>query len=124
MSRTKAKAIDRFPEMKENPWYTISGCGGDIEDWKSGYQKFLDEEGAGTIKEWVKFYGKDLNAYCGLTGDTAYPALYKYLAFPTEGLDLAALNVIKKGRGDKWFSEVLEAAARRPIVFGETGLSE
>lgn len=112
-AKKKSSVRDRFPEMYKDWWYTISGCGGDLEEWKAEYQKMLDQEAVGTIREWVNFYGKDMNEYYNLTGTNRYPAHYTFLAFPTDGLDLVALAVIKMGRGDRWFTDIVDNNTRR-----------
>ena len=102
-----------FDKMYDGSWYTICGCGGDIEEWKAGYQDLLGKAEIGTIKEWVEFTGKEMNAYYGLKGNNAYPASYRFLAFPLDGLDVSKLAVFKLRMGDRWFDDIVDNNARR-----------
>lgn len=102
-----------FDKMYEGSWYTISGCGGDINEWKTGYQDLLTKEGIGTVTEWAEFTGREMNAKYGLTGKNAYPANFHFLAFSLDGLDIGKLAIFKIRMGDRWFDDIVSNNARR-----------
>ena len=102
-----------FDRMYEGSWYTISGCGGDIKEWKDGYQDLLDKEGIGKITEWAEFTGAEMNAKYHLTGKNAYPSNFHFLAFPLDGLDVGKLAMFKIRMADRWFDDIVSNNARR-----------
>lgn len=96
-----------FEKMEKGSWYTITGCGGDLNKWKNGYQKMLNEQGIGTITEWEEFTGADMNEQYHLTGDNAYPDDLHFLAFSLDGLDAGKLAMFKLRMGDRWFDDIV-----------------
>ena len=108
-------AIVNFDVMERGSWYTITGAGGNVEEWKTGYQDLMNEEGIGTIKEWVEFTGADMNARYGLTDDNAYPDDLHFLAFPLDGLDGDKLAMFKLRMRDRWFDDIVANNAIRQI---------
>lgn len=104
---------EKLNKAYEGSYYTITGAGGDIQQWKDGYQKLLDENGIGTIKKWINFTGKEMNETYNLTGDNAYPSDLHFLAFPLDGLDVGKLSVIKLQMNDRWFDDIVDNNERR-----------
>ena len=102
-----------FEEAYEGSYYTIIGCGGDIEDWKDYYKKMLKENDIGTVKEWHEFSGKDMNDYYNLTGDNRYSDDLHFLMFPLDDLDIGKLAMFKLTMGDRWFDDIVENNRRR-----------
>ena len=94
-------------------YYTISGAGGDLNEWKNGYGSWLEREGIGSINEWVEFAGKDVNDEFGLTGNNRYPDNLHFLAFPLDGLDVGKLSMFKIRMGDRWFDDIVDNDLRR-----------
>lgn len=88
-------------------YYTILGCGGDLNEWKQGYQDMLNAEGIGTIKEWVEFSGQDINEYCEITDDL-FPNDLHCLAFCLDGLHITKLAKFKLRMGDRWFDDIVD----------------
>ena len=97
-----------FKKLYDGSWYTIVGCGGDIQEWKDGYQGLLNERGIGTIKEWAEFTGKEMNEFYGLTGKNRYKSSIHFLAFSLEGLEVPKLSLFKLGMGDRWFDDIVD----------------
>ena len=104
---------EMFKEMVDGSWYTITGAGGDLNEWKTGYQEMLDEEGIGKIKEWREFSGKEMNNEYHLTGRNAYPNNLHFLAFPLDGLEVGKLAMFKLRMQDRWFDDIVWNNARR-----------
>ncbi|MBQ3476988.1 MAG: hypothetical protein IJH25_02310 [Clostridia bacterium] len=102
-----------FDMLEKGSWYTITGCGGDMDEWKKGYQNLLTDEGIGTIQQWVEFTGADMNAHYGLTGTNAYPRNLHFLAFPLDGLDVGKLAMFKLRMQDRWFDDIVANNAVR-----------
>lgn len=105
-----------FETMEKGSWYTITGCGGDLDEWKAGYEGLLKREGIGHIKEWAEFTGKDMNVHYGLTGDNAYPDDLHFLAFPLDGLNTPKLAMFKMRMDDRWFDDIVANNARREMM--------
>ena len=97
----------------EGSYYTITGAGGDLQDWKDCYAKMLKEQGIGTITEWVAFSGKDMNDEFNLTGRNRYQEDLHFLAFPLDGLDIFRLAMFKIRMSDRWFDDIVDNNARR-----------
>ena len=102
-----------FDMLEKGSWYTITGCGGDLNEWKNGYQDLLNQEGIGTIQQWVEFTGADMNAHYGLKGVNAYPSDLHFLAFPLDGLNVGKLAMFKLRMEDRWFDDIVANNAAR-----------
>lgn len=96
-----------FQRMYKESWYTIIGCGGDLEEWKDGYNKLLNARGIGVPKEWVHFTGKEMNEEYDLEEDKKYPDDLHFLAFSLEGLDVNKLAIFKVQMQDRWFDDIV-----------------
>lgn len=92
----------------EGSYYTIIGCGGDLQEWKDGYQKLLDEQNIGTITKWIEFTGKDMNEELELTGHDKYSNDLQFLAFSLDGLNIGKLAIFKLQMGDRWFDDIVD----------------
>ncbi|MED4061724.1 hypothetical protein [Priestia megaterium] len=105
-----------FNKMYNGSYYTIEGAGGDLNEWKDGYQKMLTEQGIGTITEWVEFTGKEMNDTYGLTGNNRYPDNFQFLAFSLDGLDVSKLAMFKLRMRDRWFDDIVDNNLRRERI--------
>ena len=94
-------------EAYNGSYYTITGCGGDLKEWKDGYQKMLDEQEIGKINKWVEFKGKDMNNEFELTGEEKYPDELNFLAFSLDNLDIGKLSMFKLRMQDRWFDDIV-----------------
>ena len=99
---------EMFSKAYAGSWYTITGCGGDINDWKKGYTDMLNKENIGTPKEWFEFTGKDMNEEYELTGRNAYANDLHFLAFGLDDLNIDKLAMFKLAMGDRWFDDIVE----------------
>lgn len=100
--------IDLFKKAFRGSYYTIVGCGGNLQEWKDGYADILRREEVGTIKEWIQFTGKDLNDTFGLTGSNAYPSDLNILAFDlTDITNVGKLAMLKLQLQDRWFDDMV-----------------
>lgn len=97
----------------EGSYYTIIGCGGDLEEWRKGYERMLQGAGIGTPKEWHHFTGKDYNDEFQVTGSNRYPDNLNFLCFPLDGLNVGTLSMFKLRMGDRWFDDVVDNDLRR-----------
>lgn len=95
-------------EAYEGSYYTILGCGGDLNEWKNGYQEMLDKEEIGTISKWVEFTGADMNNELELSGKDRYPNDLHILAFSLDGLNISKLAMFKIRMGDRWFDDIID----------------
>ncbi len=95
-------------EAYSGSFYTITGAGGDLEEWRQGYQELLDKEGIGKIKKWIDFTGRQMNEVYGLTGNNAYPDDLHFLAFSLDGLHVGKLAMFKLKMKDRWFDDIID----------------
>lgn len=89
-------------------YYTIIGCGGDLNEWKEGYQDLLNKEEIGTIREWIEFTGKDINEELELEGNNRYQDDLHFLAFNLDGLNIGKLALFKIKMQDRWFDDIVD----------------
>lgn len=92
----------------EGSYYTITGCGGPLDEWKSGYAEMMAEAGIGKPTEWIEFTGAEMNYEFELSGDNAYPDDLHFLAFPLTGLNVGRLAAFKIQMHDRWFDDIVE----------------
>lgn len=88
-------------------YYTIIGCGGDLNDWKNGYHEMLEKEEIGKIKEWVEFTGEDINKYYNVIECDKFKNDLHFLAFNLDGLNIGKLAMFKLRMGDRWFDDIV-----------------
>lgn len=91
----------------DGSYYTITGAGGDLEEWKNGYAEMLSQQGIGSVKEWFSFKGADMNKEFSLTGTNRYDDDLTFLVFPLDGLDVGKLAIFKLQMGDRWFDDIV-----------------
>ena len=102
-----------FQKAYEGSYYTITGCGGNLQEWIDGYEKIFAEKGIGKPVCWHHFTGKDMNEEYHLTGRNAYQDDLVFLCFPTDGLDIPRLSIFKILAADRWFDDIVENNRRR-----------
>ena len=87
-------------------YYTIIGTGGDLNEWKEGYQELLNKEDIGKVSEWVSFKGKDVNDYYKL--ENKFRDSLNFLAFPLDGLNISKLAIFRIKMQDRWFDDIID----------------
>lgn len=97
----------------EGSYYTIQGCGGDLQEWKDGYDRMLQEAGIGKPQSWHHFTGKEYNDEFQTTGNNRYPDDLNCLCFPLDGLNVGKLAMFKLRMGDRWFDDIVDNDLRR-----------
>lgn len=102
-----------FDMLEQGSWYTITGCGGDLDEWKKGYTNLMVKEGIGAPQEWLDFTGEEMNMHYNLTGDNAYPPELHFLAFPLDDLNVGKLCMFKLRMDDRWFDDIVANNAGR-----------
>ena len=103
-----SNASDILDKAYNGSYYTIIGAGGDIEEWKNGYQELLDKEGIGKVSEWIQFSGKDVNDKYDLINDNKFSNKLTFLVFPLTGLDASKLAMFRLRMDDKWFDDLVD----------------
>lgn len=107
-------------EAYKGNYYTIIGCGGDLNEWKEGYAKILKDAEIGTIRHWIEFTGADMNNVYGLTGDNAYQPDLHFLAFRLEkDMNINKLAFLKLRLGDRWFNDIVDNNLRHQENSGD-----
>jgi hypothetical protein len=115
--------VEFFKKAFAGSYYTITGCAGELQEWKKGYQEILTREEVGEATDWTEFKGKDMNDVFGLTGTNAYPDDLTFLAFSLEKItSIGKLARIKLIMRDRWFDDIvtndLHRQGRTPEEFG------
>lgn len=105
--------MNKFDRAYNESWYTITGCGGDLNEWKKGYIEMLNDSGIGTPKKWIDFTGKEMNEMYDLVDKNKYPDDLHFLAFSLEGLNVGKLAMFKLRMEDRWFDDIVDNNARR-----------
>ncbi len=107
------ETIQLFKKAYKGSYYTITGCGGELSDWKNGYEDLMAQKGIGKPASWHSFSGKDMNETYGLTGSNRYPDELTFLCFPLDGLHIGKLAMFKIEMGDRWFDDIVDNNRRR-----------
>lgn len=102
-----------FNKFYKGSYYTVTGCGGDINEWKDGYAEMFKSQGIGIIKEFEVFKGKDMNDFYKLEGNNKYPDDLTFLAFPLDGLNVPKLAIFRIQMNDKWFDDIVDNNEKR-----------
>jgi hypothetical protein len=94
----------------EGWYYTISGCGGDLQEWVQGCNAALQEAGIGTPTRWLRLTGAEVNAFAETKGPVKDPFSddLTLLVFPLEGLHQGRLAMFKLQQGDRWFTDIVD----------------
>ena len=118
MTLTKYTNLDSIKGASDQSFYTIAGCGGDINDWVSGYEELMKEKGIGAPSEWVTFNGSLVNQLASDGGafeiaenDKFDPSL-TFLAFPLDGLNVGKLAIFKLAMQDRWLDDIISNMRR------------
>jgi hypothetical protein len=98
----------------EGSYYFIAGAGGDLDEWVTGYNGLLAEEGIGEPKAWFKTTGASVNLYAGpsLECRDYFQEDLVILLFPLDGLDGGKLALFKLRAQDRWFDDVIDNMRR------------
>ena len=99
--------------------YTITGAGGDLSEWISGYTDLLINEGIGSPKNWMTFTGEQMNETFQLTGKNRYKKNTTFLSFSLEGLDTSKLAIFKLRMQDRWFDDICQNNANSEMEASE-----
>ena len=94
-------------ELAKTSAYTITGAGGDLDEWVVGYNEMLVEHGIGTPKHWMFFTGNQMNNVFNLTGKNRFKSNISFLAFDLDGLNVGKLAMFKLRMNDKWFDDLV-----------------
>lgn len=118
MTPTKYTSLDSIKSAADKSFYTIAGCGGDINEWVHGYERLLNEKGIGKPSEWVTFNGALVNQLASDNGtyeiaanDKFDPSL-TFLAFPFDGLNVGKLAIFKIEMSDRWLDDIISNMRR------------
>ena len=90
-------------------YYTISGTGGNLQEWITGYEKELAAAGIGKPSEWLLTSGADVNNFAGKKGfinDPFHPQV-GILMFPLDGLNIGKLALFRLQWNDRWFDDII-----------------
>lgn len=99
-------------------YYIISGTGGDLQEWVTGYEDLMSQEGIGKPVRWLQTTGAAINDYAWpegwvSTNPDAYPVDLLCLLFPLDDLHGGKLPLFKLRMQDRWFDDVIDNMRRR-----------
>lgn len=100
------KLID-IKKLQTSSFYTITGVGGDLEEWVNGYNDLLNKEKIGTPKQWYTFKGRDVNNTFNLEGNNKFKDDLTFLAFVLNGLNVGKLAMFKLKMNDRWSDDII-----------------
>lgn len=101
-------------KAKAGSFYTICGCGGDLQQWVDGYNEMLKEQGIGRPSEWFVTTGGRVNDFAAQYGDIEIASRDQFkndltfLMFPLDGLDVGKLAMFKLVMQDRWFDDIVD----------------
>ena len=96
----------------DHSYYTIEGCGGDLNEWVDGYTELMAKNNIGTPKKWYVTKGKDVNKKFGFKGLNAYKDDLTILLFPLDGMSIGNLAIFKIIMHNRWFDDIVDNALR------------
>ena len=103
----KTLTNDELKSLAATSVYTITGAGGDIQEWMNGYDKLLREQNIGNPKKWMTFTGKQMNECFDLADAKRYENDVIFLAFPLDDLDMGKLTMFRLQMEDQWFDDIV-----------------
>jgi len=98
----------------EGSYYFITGAGGDLSEWVSGYNGMLVEQEIGTPTEWLQTNGATVNNFANqkkggpIQYNDQFPGNLTCLLFPLTGLNGGRLAIFKLQMQDRWFDDVIQ----------------
>ena len=101
------KKLTDLRMLQKNSLYTITGVGGDLEEWVNGYNEKLKKEKIGTPKQLYTFKGRDVNDEFDLSGNNRFKDDLTFLAFVLDGLNIGKLAMFKLKWGDRWSDDII-----------------
>lgn len=99
---------EQFQELYDNSAYTITGVGGDLNDWINGYNEEFKKRNIGIVDTFYTYTGKQMNSNYKLKGNNKYPEDITFLSFKLDGLDVSKLAMFKLITGDRWFDDIVD----------------
>lgn len=100
-----------FTDAYNGSYYTIIGCGEELEEYIEGYREMLGESKIGAPAKWITFTGREMNLFYGLTDNNAYRDNLVFLMFPLDRLHIGKLAAFKIMMGDRWFDDIVDNVA-------------
>lgn len=100
--------LDQLDQMYKGSYYTITGAGGDLQEWVNGYIDYLQKDEIGTPKEFFIFKGEDMNRKYQLSDPVAYNKDLTFISFPLDHLDVGKLAMFKIRMRDRWFDDIVD----------------
>lgn len=102
----------------DGSWFTILGCGGDLNEWVTGVETMLAEDEIGKPTGWFQTTGEAVNRYASKNGEYPIPPFDRFqsdlaiLMFPLDGLEVGKLALFKLILRARWFDDVIDNMRR------------
>lgn len=119
MTDIKFLDTDELQQAYDHSWYTIAGCGGDLDAWVKGVEHLLAKEGIGKPTAWYQTNGAAVNLFAakraplsGVDEKDQFKGDLILLLFPLDGLS-TKLPLFKMQMQDRWFDDVIDNMVRR-----------
>lgn len=107
------ETLKNLTDAYDGSYYTILGAGGDLNEYRDGYNGWLEEAKIGTPTRWFKTTGAKVNDFMGVRAGSphAFPPRLTILMFPLDGLR-AEIAIFKIAHEDRWFDDVVDNTRR------------
>lgn len=103
---------EQFKELYDDSAYTITGAGGDLNEWMKGFNDVLQQNEIGSVSQFYTFKGADMNRVYNLKDNVRYRDNLTFLAFKLDGLDIGKLSMLKLAMRDRWFDDIVDNNCR------------
>lgn len=110
---------DDLKQAMDGSWYFIAGAGEPLEEWVTGYEEWLKDNGCGKPMKWFRTNGAAVNTFADsrahyIRPQDRFKSDMTCLLFPLDGLDIGRLAIFKIGMQDRWFDDVIQNMRRYP----------
>jgi len=112
LSLETSKTNMTLERLENGSAFTVSGAGGNINDWAIGLKKMLKDKNIGHVDIFYTWTGKFMNETYKLSGKVAYPDNFVFIAFPIEGMDIGKLAIFKMEFGARWLDDIVDNNTR------------
>jgi hypothetical protein len=112
MEFNQISTLEELQKVYDGSYYTITGAGGDLNDWIPAIVEQLKKVDVGTPTNFIWFNGSLVNKFTHATGNNKFQDDLHFIAFPLDGLDVGKLAMFKLVHGDRWFDDIIDNTRR------------
>lgn len=102
---------------KNGSYYTVVGCGGDLQEWVTGIESALADAEIGNPTAWFQTTGAEVNAFAAtfhgrIRCADKFQDDLTILMFPLDGLNVGRLAMFRLQMEDRWFDDIIGNMSR------------